>query len=225
MSSRTVSRSVVVVLITLIVIAMLPNAVAGRSTFCSPSGDVCYGAFGKGANVKLRISLFAHYFTTYRLCVTAPDRKTDCRHFRVLPAGHGTYASTVSWANHFPFRGAGLYHARWGWGSGLGRRIDFREGPSINVRPARVHAGARIRVFGLAGGCPAGDAVTLLSEGFPHTHEFAGVPAVYAEVDRQDSYSTLVRIPSSRSAGIYHISARCGGGNFGVYASFTVLRP
>lgn len=202
-----------------------PTAATARSTYCSPSGDVCYGAFGTGGAVQLRISLFAKYFTYYRLCVTGPDRRTDCKRFAVHRTKHGSYDSSVRWARHFPNHGPGRYGARWGWGSGLGRRIDFVEGPSIHVRPARVHAGRRVVVSGLAGGCPKGDLVTLLSDAFPSTREFAGVNAVYARVDGRDSYRTTVRIPSSRAPGRYPIGARCGGGNFGVSATLTVLAP
>ncbi len=204
---------------------LLAGAAAGRSQYCSPSGDLCYGAFGKGAKVHLRITLVARYFTRYRLCVTAPDRKTDCRRFTMHRVEHGMYDSEVRWAKHFPFRGAGMYHARWDWGTGPGVRIDFREGPSISVSPQRIKAGGQVRVFGLAGGCHQGNSVTLLSKAFPRIHEFAGIPAVYARVNGQDSYSTRVTIPSTRKPGKYGVSARCGGGNFGVYASFRVLRP
>jgi hypothetical protein len=224
-ATRMMWPSVAALLASLSVVAATPAAATARSSYCSPSGDICYGAFGKGATVRLRISLFAHYFTRYRLCVTGPGHKTDCRFFNVQPTSGGHYVSAVRWAKHFPFRGPGLYHARWGWGSGLGKRIDFAEGPSIHVRPTSVKAGSFVRVFGLAGGCPKGDLVTLLSRAFPHTHEFAGVPAVYAPVNGQDSYSTRVRIPAKRRPGKYVIGARCGGGNFGVSASLTVLRP
>lgn len=216
-----------------IAVVLAVGAVAGpvgtasaRSTYCSPSGDVCYGAFGKGANVKLRLSLFAGYFTRYRLCVKAPGGKTDCRRFSLHRIQHGMYQSTVAWSKHFPFRGPGTYRASWSSSSGRFRpSIAFKEGPSINVRPGSVRAGHLVRVFGLAGSCGKGAQVTLISEAFPNDHEFAGVPAVFATVDGQDSYSTLVRIPAGRSPGRYTISGRCGGGNFGVTRRLTVLAP
>ena len=219
------SRYALCLLVVGCALGVFAGAAAGRARYCSPTGDLCYGAFGKGANVHLRITLMAGYFTHYRLCVTGPDRKTDCRVFTMHKASHGLYDSSVDWSRHFPFRGAGTYHARWYWGSGPGTRIDFVEGPSIHVSPQRVTAGHRVRVFGLAGGCPKGDAVTLLSRAFPSAHEFAGIPAVYAVVDGQDSYSTHVIIPSARKPGKYSVSARCGGGNFGVHATFVVQRP
>jgi hypothetical protein len=213
----------------LVAAALLAGAAAtaeARSSFCSPTGDLCYGARGKGATVRLQITLIAHFFDRYRLCVTAPGGTPRCRRFRVHPAAGGTFASTVRWSAHFPFEGPGTYRARWrSGGHALGPAVSFLEGPSIDVRPARVRAGRRVRVFGLAGGCPQGDQVTLLSEAFPGTHEFAGVPAVFAKVDALDSYSVRVRIPAGRAPGRYAIGARCGGGNFGVSRALTVLPP
>jgi hypothetical protein len=96
---------------------------------------------------------------------------------------------------------------------------------SLHVNPARVSAGAQVRVFGNADGCPRGDQVTLLSRAFSHAHEFAGVSAVFATVKRGGAFSTFTRIPVGRAAGRYVISARCGGGNLGVTAHLTVLAP
>ena len=97
-------------------------------------------------------------------------------------------------------------------------------GPSIHVHPHRVHAGARVHVFGSAGGCPHGDRVTLLSRAFRHRHEFAGVPAVFATVRADGSYSVRPRIPARRAPRRYTISGRCGGGNLGVQNFVRVLR-
>ena len=82
-----------------------------------------------------------------------------------------------------------------------------------------------VRVSGLAGGCPKGDEVTLLSRAFPDAKQFAGVPTVVATVDAHDSYSVRVRIPAGRAPARYTIGARCGGGNFGVERTLTVLDP
>ena len=197
-----------------------------RSSFCSPTGDLCYGARGKGATVRLRITLAAHFFTRYRLCVTAPDHTRACHGFRVRRIPHGLFESTVHWSARFPSAGPGTYRARWrSGGNALGPPVSFAEGPSIHVSPARVRAGGRVRVSGLAGGCPQGDEVTLLSRAFPPVHEFAGVPAVAATVGAHDSYAVGVRIPANRAPGRYTIGARCGGGNFGVSRTLTVLAP
>ena len=70
--------------------------------------------------------------------------------------------------------------------------------PSIHFTPNPVHAGAVVRVHGSAGSCTVGDAVTVLSRAFPHTHTFAGVPAVIATVRPNGNYAKRVRIPLQR---------------------------
>jgi hypothetical protein len=124
-----------------------------------------------------------------------------------------------------------LYHyrivARNANGTTFGRDRTFRtpQRPSLHVTPSRALAGASVRVFGNAGGCPRGDTVTLLSSAFSSTHEFAGVPAVFTRVKARGAFSTTTRIPSGRAAGPYGITARCGGGNLGVSATLTVIVP
>lgn len=197
-----------------------------RRSYCSPTGDICYGAFGTGTSVQLRITLAAGFFTKYRLCVKSPDRKTDCRRLRLHRVAHGFFDSRVRWKRHFPYRGHGIYRASWRWaGGGRSRAITFREGPSIAVHPHSVHAGRRVRVFGLAGGCPRGSQVALLSRAFSRRHEFAGVAAVFATVRAGDRYSVRTRIPRARRAGRYAITGRCGGGNFGISAQLHVVAP
>jgi hypothetical protein len=82
-----------------------------------------------------------------------------------------------------------------------------------------------VRVFGNAGGCPAGDQVTLMSRAFSPAHNFAGVPAISTRVRPGGGFSTTTQIPSGLAAGRYVITGRCGGGNLGVSASLTVIVP
>jgi len=97
---------------------------------------------------------------------------------------------------------------------------------SIKVSPASVTAGKVVKVSGSAGtGCGKGDQVTLISKAFPSTHEFAGVPAIYATTAKGGVFATTTTIPKTRKAGKYTITARCGGGNFGVSATLKVLKP
>lgn len=204
------------------VLLALPASAPAVARHCSASGDVCYGAFGSGATVRLRVTLFANYFHTYTLCVRAPDASRTCHRFHTWRIRHGMYQSTLHWAAHFPDRGPGRYRATWNFGAGAARpAITFAVGPSIIATPATVAAGNRVRVHGLAGGCPQGDQVTLISRAFPHTHDFAGLPAVFTPVRAGDRYSVRVRIPASKH-GRYAITARCGGGNFGVTGHVTV---
>jgi hypothetical protein len=209
-----------------VLFAALAAPAAARTAYCSPSGDLCYRAKDTGAATKLRITLAAHYFTRYRLCVTPPAGARACKRFRVRRTSHGLYDSTVRWASQFPAAGPGTYHASWrSGGSALGPSVSFKAGPSIEVKPERVRAGHVARVSGLAGGCPEGDRVTLLSRAFPDASQFAGVPAVFATVDAHDRYSVRVRIPAGRAPAPYTVGARCGGGDFGVERTLTVLAP
>jgi hypothetical protein len=211
------------VLVTGIVLALSATPASAVKRHCSTTGDVCYGAFGLGSHVRLRITLAGNLFHTYNLCVRAPDGSRTCRQFHTWPIAHGLFQSTQHWRAHFPNKGPGRYRATWNAGGGAFQpAIMFREGPSIHVTPRSVSAGQAVRVGGLAGGCPTGDRVTLLSRAFPHTHDFAGLPAVFAKVRPDDTYAAFVTIPASRTAGRYAVTARCGGGNFGVTAHLRV---
>jgi hypothetical protein len=93
---------------------------------------------------------------------------------------------------------------------------------SLAATPTIVRRGGSVLVHGVAGGCTAGDAVTVLSKAFSAAHSFAGVPAVVARVGAAGRFSVRTRIPSTRAPGRYGLTARCGGGNLGVTASLTV---
>jgi hypothetical protein len=97
-------------------------------------------------------------------------------------------------------------------------------GPTValTVRPAAVRRGGNVLVSGVAGGCTAGDQVTVSSRAFAPTHRFAGVPAVFAQVGSAGRFSATTRIPATRKPGTYVLTARCGGGNLGVSARLTV---
>jgi hypothetical protein len=86
--------------------------------------------------------------------------------------------------------------------------------PTIKASPNPVERGKIVRVYGVVTGC--GGSVTLISKAFPHTHDFAGLPAVFAPRTSSGSYSVRVRIPARRAPATYTISGRCGGGNLGV---------
>jgi hypothetical protein len=96
---------------------------------------------------------------------------------------------------------------------------------SLTVAPSPVHRGHRVIVRGNADGCPVGDAVTvtIISKAFAHTHDFAGLPAVFARVRSGGKFGVRPRIPSSKAVGNYGVSARCGGGNLGVSATIHVV--
>ena len=93
---------------------------------------------------------------------------------------------------------------------------------ALTVSPHTVRRGGTVLVSGVAGGCTAGDQVTIISKAFAATHSFAGVPAVFAQVGSAGRFSAKARIPAARSPGTYVLTARCGGGNLGVSARLTV---
>ncbi len=99
---------------------------AAASSYCSTTGDLCYGVLADRPPVKLRITLAAKYFSRYRLCVTGPDGERDCRRFAVRRGEQGIYQSTVRWSRHFPNRGSGRYRVRYlAGGDALGPAVTF----------------------------------------------------------------------------------------------------
>jgi hypothetical protein len=93
---------------------------------------------------------------------------------------------------------------------------------ALTVTPKTVRRGGTVLLRGVAGGCTAGNTVTIISRVFPAAHSFAGVPAVFASVGSAGRFSATTRIPSTRAPGTYTVTARCGGGNLGVAAQLTV---
>ncbi len=110
---------------------------------------------------------------------------------------------------------------------GLGAAVAVSagaSGPTIIATPNPATAGQSVRIHGVVPGCAVGDRVTLISKAFVHTHDFAGLPAVFARVHTGATYSVSTRIPASRR-GTYAISGRCGGGNLGVTRTLRVDGP
>jgi hypothetical protein len=94
----------------------------------------------------------------------------------------------------------------------------------LHAGPNPVHRGHRVIIRGNVGaGCPVGDAVTIFSKAFAHTHDFAGLPAVFALVRPGGKFGIRPRIPSTKAPGAYDVGARCGGGNLGVSATIHVV--
>src|SRR5207247_3649919 len=86
---------------------------ASRSSWCSPSGDVCYGRLRGRGPIRLGLTLAARYFKHYRLCLTGPEASTTCRRFAVHRRHGGTWGSIVRWHRRFPDLGSGTYQAGW----------------------------------------------------------------------------------------------------------------
>ena len=93
---------------------------------------------------------------------------------------------------------------------------------ALAVLPRIVRPGSSVLVSGVAGGCTAGDRVTISSHAFTAAQTFAGIPAVFARVGSAGRFSATARIPATRRPGAYVLTARCGGGNLGVSARLTI---
>jgi hypothetical protein len=98
------------------------------ASYCSPSGDVCYGIFNDpaGRYIRFQLTLAARYFGRYRICVRPPRGATLCKSFPVRRIG-STYGGSVRWQRQFPNRGNGTYRVTWRHGTGaLGPTLRFR---------------------------------------------------------------------------------------------------
>jgi hypothetical protein len=96
--------------------------------------------------------------------------------------------------------------------------------PALTLKPSVVTRGHVVSIAGSASDCPTGDSVAILSRAFVHAHDFAGVPAVYARVQPSGAFRTSTRIPATKAAAVYTVTARCGGGNLGVEKHLRVRR-
>jgi hypothetical protein len=92
-------------------LAALAIAAPGAS-YCSPSGDLCYGTVRRGAVVVLRIDTIERYFPRYTLCVRSPRGRNVCGSFPVFRNGR-VWTSKVRWQRQFPDGGRGRYAVSW----------------------------------------------------------------------------------------------------------------
>jgi Family of unknown function (DUF6636) len=103
-------------------------------SYCSPSGDLCFGIKGRNNDPVLRIDSFVD-FGRYMLCVTAPDASRVCKRFRLRARGRDLFGSGVRWRRHYPDKGGGLYRVRWRTGGEpLGPRLSFPRSSNARAR-------------------------------------------------------------------------------------------
>ncbi len=96
------------------------------SSYCSPSGDICFGVVDRSGAVYLELSTFARYFDRYRLCVRPPGRAERCGSFPVFRRGL-VWGSAVKFSRNFPNVGSGSYRVTWKLGpQRLGPTLRFR---------------------------------------------------------------------------------------------------
>jgi hypothetical protein len=110
------------------VIAVLVSVAlaASANTYCSPTGDLCYGASPARGGVVLRLTTIERYFGRYTLCVTSPRRTRVCGSFPIFRSGQ-VWESRVRWLRQFPNHGPGRYRVSWRLdGVPLGPTLGFR---------------------------------------------------------------------------------------------------
>jgi hypothetical protein len=96
------------------------------ASYCSPSGDLCYGIFADARFIRFQLTLAARYFGRYRICVRPPRGATLCKSFPVRRMGT-IYGGVVRWQRQFPNRGNGVYRVTWRLGTrALGPTLRFR---------------------------------------------------------------------------------------------------
>jgi hypothetical protein len=103
------------------------------ASYCSTSGDVCYGIFKRSGKVSLEITTAARYFNRYTLCVrrlplrSTPAYAQRCGSFPVFRQSGATWGSRVNYARQYPLTFAGSYRVTWKLaGSALGPSLRFR---------------------------------------------------------------------------------------------------
>ena len=103
------------------------------ASYCSTSGDVCYGIFKRSGKISLEITTAARYFNRYTLCVrrlpprTTPNYAQRCGSFPVFRQGGSTWGSRVNYARQYPLTFPGTYRVTWKLaGSALGPALRFR---------------------------------------------------------------------------------------------------
>lgn len=111
-----------------VLIAALPAGASQHKrvkSYCSPSGDVCYGVFSGAGGYSFRLTLAAKYFQRYRLCVRPLGQPRTCKSFPVKKTG-AQWGGTVNWLRNFPIHGPRGYRASW-WQSShrLGPALTF----------------------------------------------------------------------------------------------------
>jgi hypothetical protein len=109
-------------------VAVAPGAASEQTrvkSFCSPSGDVCYGIFRAGSTYSFRLTLAKKYFSRYRVCVRPLGQQVRCKSFPVKKTG-ASWGGTVVWQRNYPVRGPRGYRVTWRQGTTrLGPPLTF----------------------------------------------------------------------------------------------------
>ncbi len=104
------------------------------ASYCSPSGDVCYGILKRNGHISLEITTAALYFKRYTLCVrrirpagTGAEFAQRCGPFPLFRQSGSTWGSRVNYQRNYPLKLPGVYRVTWKRGATqLGPALRFR---------------------------------------------------------------------------------------------------
>ena len=122
---RETPRGALAVALIAVAALALPASAGARTSYCSESGDTCLSVKRRGEVVLLSVGVVAGVASSYRLCVSAPDRSRTCHRLR-LRQGRDLATGEVRWNSRFPDKGPGTYRARWDLGGGFFPPLSFR---------------------------------------------------------------------------------------------------
>jgi len=92
------------------------------ASYCSPSGDVCFGIRRKGDRIKLRLDSFVD-FGAVSFCVKkAGSQHRVCRTRSLKPGDHDLYSASILWNRQFPTAGPQKRVVRF---AGYPKRLSF----------------------------------------------------------------------------------------------------
>ena len=94
------------------------------ASYCSGSGDVCYGIQRRGDHVRLRLDSFVD-FGTVAFCVRKARQSTYvCQDRDLVPGAHSLYTAKIRWNGNYPTSG------------GQKRVVSFTDYPkTLSFRP------------------------------------------------------------------------------------------
>lgn len=76
------------------------------ASYCSGSGDVCYGIQRRGDQIRLRLDSFVD-FGSVAFCVRKARQSTYvCRTRDLVPGAHSLYTAKIRWNSNYPATGS-----------------------------------------------------------------------------------------------------------------------
>lgn len=90
-------------------------------SYCSPSGDVCFGIRRSGDRVRLRLDSFVD-FGDVSFCVKKTGGRYRCQARPLQPRDHDLYSASIMWNHHFPTAGVQKRIVRF---AGYPKRLSF----------------------------------------------------------------------------------------------------